>query len=98
MPQSFLVVSLQRAAVLRGRFTTCSRVPCCNVGRGNVHLDKWDHLAQELVEEGKVKYLGISEASANEIRRAHKIHPISACQLEWSLWTRDVEVTDFHCY
>ncbi|KAK9917631.1 hypothetical protein WJX75_006638 [Coccomyxa subellipsoidea] len=46
---------------------------------------------KELVEEGKVKYLGISEASADEIRRAHKIHPISACQLEWSLWTRDVE-------
>lgn len=51
---------------------------------------------QELVEEGKVKYLGISEASADEIRRAHNIHPISACQLEWSLWTRDVEVTHVH--
>jgi len=50
------------------------------------------HCEQELVEEGKVKYLGISEASADEIRRAHAIHPISACQLEWSLWTRDVEV------
>ena len=47
---------------------------------------------QALVEEGKVKYLGISEASADEIRRAHAIHPISACQLEWSLWTRNVEV------
>ena len=48
--------------------------------------------AQELVTAGKVRYLGISEASADEIRRAHAIHPISACQLEWSLWTRDVEV------
>lgn len=47
---------------------------------------------QELVTEGKVKYLGISEASAEEIRRAHAIHPISACQLEWSLWSRDVVV------
>ena len=47
---------------------------------------------QALVEEGKVKYLGISEASVDEIRRAHAIHPISACQLEWSLWTRNVEV------
>ncbi len=47
---------------------------------------------QELVKEGKVKYLGISEASAEEIRRAHAVHPITACQLEWSLWTRDVEV------
>lgn len=39
-----------------------------------------------------MKYLGISEASAEEIRRAHAVHPITACQLEWSLWTRDVEV------
>ena len=45
-----------------------------------------------MVKEGKVKYLGISEASAEEIRRAHAVHPITACQLEWSLWTRDVEV------
>lgn len=44
------------------------------------------------MKEGKVKYLGISEASADEIRRAHAVHPITACQLEWSLWTRDVEV------
>ncbi len=49
--------------------------------------------AQELVKEGKVKYLGISEASAEEIRRAHAVHPITACQLEWSLWSRDVEVS-----
>lgn len=39
-----------------------------------------------------MKYLGISEASADEIRRAHAVHPITACQLEWSIWTRDVEV------
>ncbi|KAI5073443.1 hypothetical protein GOP47_0011456 [Adiantum capillus-veneris] len=46
---------------------------------------------KKLVEEGKVKYLGLSEASASTIRRARAIHPISAVQLEWSLWTRDVE-------
>ena len=40
-----------------------------------------------------MKHLGISEASADEIRRAHAVHPISACQLEWSLWSRDVEVS-----
>ncbi|CAM6119506.1 unnamed protein product [Calypogeia fissa] len=46
---------------------------------------------KKLVEEGKVKYLGLSEASAADIRRAHAVHPITAVQLEWSLWARDVE-------
>jgi aryl-alcohol dehydrogenase-like predicted oxidoreductase len=45
----------------------------------------------ELVEEGKVRYLGLSEASPETIRRAHRVHPISALQTEYSLWTRDVE-------
>jgi aryl-alcohol dehydrogenase-like predicted oxidoreductase len=45
----------------------------------------------ELVRAGKVKYLGLSEASAETIRRAHKVHPISALQSEYSLWTRDME-------
>jgi aryl-alcohol dehydrogenase-like predicted oxidoreductase len=45
----------------------------------------------ELVKEGKVRYLGLSEASAKTIRRAHKVHPISALQTEYSLWSRDVE-------
>ncbi len=45
----------------------------------------------ELVTEGKVRYLGISEASADSIRRAHAVHPISALQSEWSLWTRGIE-------
>ncbi|KAG5560819.1 hypothetical protein RHGRI_003993 [Rhododendron griersonianum] len=46
---------------------------------------------KKLVEEGKIKYVGLSEACASTIRRAHAVHPISAVQLEWSLWTRDVE-------
>ncbi|XP_062164488.1 probable aldo-keto reductase 4 [Alnus glutinosa] len=46
---------------------------------------------KKLVEEGKIKYIGMSEASASTIRRAHAVHPITAVQLEWSLWTRDVE-------
>eukprot|EP00262_Sarcandra_glabra_P016559 TRINITY_DN543_c0_g2_i10.p1 TRINITY_DN543_c0_g2~~TRINITY_DN543_c0_g2_i10.p1 ORF type:complete len:343 (+),score=43.23 TRINITY_DN543_c0_g2_i10:40-1068(+) len=46
---------------------------------------------KKLVEEGKIKYVGLSEASASTIRRAHAVHPITAVQLEWSLWTRDVE-------
>lgn len=45
----------------------------------------------ELVTEGKVRYLGLSEASPATIRRAHAVHPISALQSEWSLWTRDLE-------
>nr|GMD59953.1 probable aldo-keto reductase 3 isoform X2 [Ipomoea batatas] len=46
---------------------------------------------KKLVEEGKIKYIGLSEASASTIRRAHAVHPISAVQLEWSLWSRDAE-------
>ncbi|KAF4378421.1 hypothetical protein F8388_021615 [Cannabis sativa] len=46
---------------------------------------------KKLVEEGKIKYIGLSEASASTIRRAHAVHPITAVQLEWSLWTRDTE-------
>jgi aryl-alcohol dehydrogenase-like predicted oxidoreductase len=45
----------------------------------------------ELVKEGKVRHLGLSEASAATIRRAHAVHPIAAVQSEYSLWTRDVE-------
>ena len=45
----------------------------------------------ELVKEGKVRHLGLSEASAATIRRAHAVHPIAAVQSEFSLWTRDVE-------
>lgn len=45
----------------------------------------------ELVHEGKVRELGLSEASADTIRRAHTVHPIAAVQSEWSLWTRDPE-------
>ncbi|KAL1196211.1 putative aldo-keto reductase 3 [Cardamine amara subsp. amara] len=46
---------------------------------------------KKLVEEGKIKYIGLSEASASTIRRAHAVHPITAVQIEWSLWSRDVE-------
>jgi aryl-alcohol dehydrogenase-like predicted oxidoreductase len=45
----------------------------------------------ELVAEGKVRYLGLSEAAAETIRRGHAVHPITALQSEYSLWTRDVE-------
>ncbi|KAK2973763.1 hypothetical protein RJ640_002267 [Escallonia rubra] len=46
---------------------------------------------KKLIDEGKIKYIGLSEASPSTIRRAHAVHPITAVQLEWSLWTRDSE-------
>ncbi|KAK6911399.1 NADP-dependent oxidoreductase domain, partial [Dillenia turbinata] len=46
---------------------------------------------KKLVEEGKIKYIGLSEASPETIRRAHAVHPITAVQMEWSLWTRDIK-------
>ncbi|XP_020890095.1 probable aldo-keto reductase 2 isoform X1 [Arabidopsis lyrata subsp. lyrata] len=46
---------------------------------------------KKLVEEGKINYIGLSEASASTIRRAHAVHPITAVQIEWSLWSRDAE-------
>src|SRR3989449_2385429 len=45
----------------------------------------------DLVRQGKVRCLGLSEASAATIRRAHKVHPLSALQTEYSLWSRDPE-------
>lgn len=45
----------------------------------------------ELVVAGKVRYLGLSEAGAETVRRAHRVHPIAAVQNEWSLWSRDLE-------
>ena len=47
---------------------------------------------QELLEEGKVRYVGLSECSADQIRRAHAITPITALEIEWSLWSRENEV------
>jgi aryl-alcohol dehydrogenase-like predicted oxidoreductase len=46
---------------------------------------------KELVEAGKVRHLGISEAAPDTIRRAHAVHPVTAVQTEWSLWSRDPE-------
>jgi aryl-alcohol dehydrogenase-like predicted oxidoreductase len=45
----------------------------------------------QLVHEGKVEHLGVSNVSAEQLLRAHSVHPISAVQVEWSLWTRDAE-------
>jgi len=63
------------------------------VDRNTPIEETWGAMS-ELVEAGKVRYLGISEASAATIRKANEVHPITAVQTEWSLWTRDVEVND----
>ena len=52
--------------------------------------ETWGAMA-ELAEAGKVRYLGISEAAPGTIRRAHSVHPVTALQTEYSLWSRDVE-------
>jgi aryl-alcohol dehydrogenase-like predicted oxidoreductase len=57
----------------------------------NVPVEEMVGAMAGLVREGKVRYLGLSEASPNSIRRAHAVHPISALQSEYSLLTRDVE-------
>lgn len=57
----------------------------------NVPIEETVGAMAELVKEGKVRYLGLSEASATSIRKAHAVHPISALQSEYSLLTREVE-------
>jgi aryl-alcohol dehydrogenase-like predicted oxidoreductase len=57
----------------------------------NVPIEETVGAMAELVQEGKVRYLGLSEASAQTIRRAQAVHPISALQTEYSLWSRDPE-------
>src|SRR6202020_807014 len=57
----------------------------------NVPIEDTVGAMAELVKAGKVKYLGLSEASPATIRRAHKVHPITALQTEYSLWERHVE-------
>jgi aryl-alcohol dehydrogenase-like predicted oxidoreductase len=57
----------------------------------SVEIEETVGAMKELVEAGKVRYLGLSEASPETIRRANAVHPISALQTEYSLWTRDPE-------
>ncbi len=57
----------------------------------NVPIEDTVGAMADLVREGKVRYLGLSEAGAQSIRRAHAVHPISALQTEYSLWSRDPE-------
>lgn len=74
---------------LHSLVTSCSTV-VMHVGTCLVMVPQVGEM-KKLVEEGKVKYLGLSEASATDIRRAHAVHPITAVQVEYSLWSRDIE-------
>src|SRR5881275_3324567 len=57
----------------------------------SVEIEETVGAMKELVDAGKVRYLGLSEASPETIRRAHAVHPITALQTEYSLWSRDPE-------
>ncbi|WP_324678507.1 aldo/keto reductase [Hymenobacter sp. GOD-10R] len=57
----------------------------------NTPIEETVGAMSRLVEEGKVRYLGLSEASSDTLRRAHTVHPIAALQSEYSLWSRDPE-------
>jgi aryl-alcohol dehydrogenase-like predicted oxidoreductase len=57
----------------------------------NVPIEETVGAMAELVQEGKIRHIGLSEASADTLRRAEAVHPITALQTEYSLWTRDVE-------
>ena len=58
-----------------------------------VEIEETVGAMSELVTAGKVRYIGLSEASVERIRRAHAVHPLTAVQIEYSLWTRDVEAS-----
>src|SRR3954453_2397653 len=57
----------------------------------NVPIEETVGAMKELVEQGKVRHIGLSEAAPQTIRRAHAVHPVTALQTEYSLWTRDPE-------
>lgn len=57
----------------------------------NVPIEETVGIMADLVREGKVKHLGLSEVTAEELRAAHAVHPIAAVQSEWSLFSRDIE-------
>ncbi|BDA43731.1 probable aldo-keto reductase 2 [Coccomyxa sp. Obi] len=60
-------------------------------GHGETPLEDSVRYMKELVEEGHVKYIGLSEISPADVRKAHAIHPITALEMEWSLFSRDAE-------
>jgi len=57
----------------------------------NTPIEETMAVLKSLVEEGMIRYIGLSECSPSELRRAHAVHPVTAIQMEWSLQTRDLE-------
>ena len=57
----------------------------------NTPIEETMRVLKELVADGKIRYVGLSECTPSELRRAHAIHPITAIQMEWSVHTRDIE-------
>ncbi|EMD23364.1 aldo/keto reductase [Amycolatopsis azurea] len=57
----------------------------------NVPIEETVTALSSLVEQGKIRHIGLSEAGPETIRRAHAVHPVTAVQTEWSLWSRDIE-------
>ena len=57
----------------------------------NTPIEDTMAVLKSLVQEGKIKYVGLSECTPSELRRAHAVHPITAIQMEWSLASRDLE-------
>lgn len=69
----------------------CLDVFCMSRVDANIPIEESVGAMARLVEQGKTRYIGLSEASANSIRRARKVHPVASLQFEYSLWSRDPE-------
>ena len=84
--QNFLAYSLQRLGVDYIDLYYPARVD------PKVLIEETVGAIADLIQEGKVRYAGLSEASANTLRRAAQVHPIAMLQTEYSLWTREPEI------
>jgi aryl-alcohol dehydrogenase-like predicted oxidoreductase len=69
----------------------CLDIFCMSRVDPNIPVEESVGAMARLVEQGKARYIGLSEASASSIRRARKVHPIASLQMEYSLWSRDPE-------
>jgi aryl-alcohol dehydrogenase-like predicted oxidoreductase len=76
---------------LRRLNTDCIDIFCMSRVDPDIPVEESVGAMARLVDQGKVRYVGLSEASANSIRRARKVHPIVSLQMEYSLWSRDPE-------